>query len=122
MPYACKRAWSIRRCEMGARQRGANPEQRLLFNEKALDRYSVNFPNWRDCALNRCFRIAKACAYHEACASGVLDQSPSEGSNGADALRNTLDLARLAEDLGYERLLGGGAFTGRRCSRVPVPK
>jgi luciferase family oxidoreductase group 1 len=35
---------------------------------------------------------------------GVLDQSPiAEGSNGADALRNTLDLARLAEELGYER-------------------
>jgi luciferase family oxidoreductase group 1 len=34
----------------------------------------------------------------------VLDQSPiSEGSTGADALRNTLDLARLADDLGYER-------------------
>src|ERR1700689_2558989 len=34
----------------------------------------------------------------------VLDQSPiSEGSTGADALRNTLDLARLADDLGYHR-------------------
>jgi luciferase family oxidoreductase group 1 len=34
----------------------------------------------------------------------VLDQSPiSEGSTGADALRNTLDLARLAEQLGYHR-------------------
>jgi hypothetical protein len=34
----------------------------------------------------------------------VLDQSPiSEGSTGADALRNTLDLARLAERLGYHR-------------------
>lgn len=34
----------------------------------------------------------------------VLDQSPiSEGSTGADALRNTLDLARLAEELGYTR-------------------
>lgn len=34
----------------------------------------------------------------------VLDQSPvPEGSNGPDALRNTLDLARLADDLGYER-------------------
>jgi luciferase family oxidoreductase group 1 len=34
----------------------------------------------------------------------VLDQSPiSEGSNGPAALRNTLDLARLAEDLGYAR-------------------
>ena len=34
----------------------------------------------------------------------VLDQSPvSEDSTGAAALRNTLDLARLADDLGYER-------------------
>ncbi len=34
----------------------------------------------------------------------VLDQSPiSEGSSGAQALRNTLDLARLADRLGYHR-------------------
>ena len=34
----------------------------------------------------------------------VLDQSPiSEGSTGAEALRNTLDLARLADALGYHR-------------------
>jgi luciferase family oxidoreductase group 1 len=34
----------------------------------------------------------------------VLDQSPiSEGSTGADALRNTVDLARLADSLGYHR-------------------
>jgi luciferase family oxidoreductase group 1 len=34
----------------------------------------------------------------------VLDQSPiPEGSTGADALRNTLDLASLAERLGYAR-------------------
>ncbi len=34
----------------------------------------------------------------------VLDQSPvSEGSTGADALANTLDLARLADGLGYHR-------------------
>jgi luciferase family oxidoreductase group 1 len=34
----------------------------------------------------------------------VLDQSPiSEGSTGVDALRNTLDLARLADELGYRR-------------------
>jgi len=34
----------------------------------------------------------------------VLDQSPvSEGSTGADALRNSIDLARHAETLGYER-------------------
>src|SRR5215210_4595598 len=34
----------------------------------------------------------------------VLDQSPiSAGSTGPDALANTLDLARLADDLGYTR-------------------
>jgi luciferase family oxidoreductase group 1 len=34
----------------------------------------------------------------------VLDQSPiPEGSSGADALRNTVDLALLAEELGYHR-------------------
>jgi luciferase family oxidoreductase group 1 len=34
----------------------------------------------------------------------VLDQSPiAEGTTGADAVRNTLDLAQLAESLGYER-------------------
>lgn len=34
----------------------------------------------------------------------VLDQSPiSEGATGADALRNTLDLARRADALGYHR-------------------
>jgi luciferase family oxidoreductase group 1 len=34
----------------------------------------------------------------------VLDQSPiSEGASGADALRNTLDLARLTDALGYHR-------------------
>jgi luciferase family oxidoreductase group 1 len=34
----------------------------------------------------------------------VLDQSPiSEGMTGADALRNTIDLAQLADELGYER-------------------
>jgi luciferase family oxidoreductase group 1 len=34
----------------------------------------------------------------------VLDQSPvAEGSSGAGALANTLDLARLADELGYHR-------------------
>jgi luciferase family oxidoreductase group 1 len=34
----------------------------------------------------------------------VLDQSPiPEGSTGADALRNTLDLARLTDELAYHR-------------------
>jgi luciferase family oxidoreductase group 1 len=35
---------------------------------------------------------------------GVLDQSPvAEGSTGSQALRNTIDLARLTESLGYGR-------------------
>src|SRR3954462_6106021 len=34
----------------------------------------------------------------------VLDQSPvAEGSTGAQALHNSLELARLAEELGYGR-------------------
>ena len=34
----------------------------------------------------------------------VLDQSPiAEGSSGAQALRNTVDLARLCDELGYHR-------------------
>jgi luciferase family oxidoreductase group 1 len=34
----------------------------------------------------------------------VLDQSPiAEGSDGAQALRNTIDLARLCDELGYRR-------------------
>ena len=37
-------------------------------------------------------------------ALSVLDQSPvSQGSTGADALRNTIDLARLADALGFHR-------------------
>jgi luciferase family oxidoreductase group 1 len=49
---------------------------------------------------------------------GVLDQSPvSEGSTGGDALRNTIDLARLADELGYHRYWlaehhGGGMLAG----------
>jgi luciferase family oxidoreductase group 1 len=35
---------------------------------------------------------------------GILDQSPiPEGCNAGDALRNSVDLARLADDLGYTR-------------------
>jgi luciferase family oxidoreductase group 1 len=48
----------------------------------------------------------------------VLDQSPiSEGSTGAQALRDTLDLAQLADGLGYHRYWvaehhGGGLVAG----------
>jgi luciferase family oxidoreductase group 1 len=48
----------------------------------------------------------------------VLDQSPrAEGATGAQALRNTLELARLADALGYHRFWvaehhGGGSVAG----------
>src|SRR5215207_6016034 len=48
----------------------------------------------------------------------VLDQSPvSQGSTGSQALQNTIDLARLADDLGYQRYWvaehhGGGMVAG----------
>jgi luciferase family oxidoreductase group 1 len=48
----------------------------------------------------------------------VLDQSPvSEGTTGSQALRNTIDLARLADDRGYHRYWvaehhGGGMVAG----------
>jgi luciferase family oxidoreductase group 1 len=48
----------------------------------------------------------------------VLDQSPaSEGSTGSEALRNTIDLAQLADELGYHRYWvaehhGGGLVAG----------
>ena len=43
-------------------------------------------------------------SYHEPMRLSVLDQSPvPEGLTGADALHNTLDLARLTERLGYHR-------------------
>jgi luciferase family oxidoreductase group 1 len=48
----------------------------------------------------------------------VLDQSPvPEGATGADALQNTLDLARLVDELGFHRLWvaehhGGASLAG----------
>lgn len=48
----------------------------------------------------------------------VLDQSPvADGSTGADALRRTIELARLADELGYHRYWlaehhGGGMVAG----------
>src|SRR4051794_25822402 len=48
----------------------------------------------------------------------VLDQSPvSEGSTGSQALQNTIDLARLADEFGYHRYWvaehhGGGMVAG----------
>jgi luciferase family oxidoreductase group 1 len=42
--------------------------------------------------------------YHWGMRLSVLDQSPiAEGSTGVDAVRNTLDLARLVDGLGYHR-------------------
>src|SRR3954453_7128460 len=57
----------------------------------------------------------------------VLDQSPiSEGSTGSQALRNTLDLARLADALGYHRYWvaehhGGPMLSGPAPERRPGP-
>jgi luciferase family oxidoreductase group 1 len=49
-------------------------------------------------------RIASVERVTELVRLSVLDQSPvSEGSTGAQALRNTIDLARLADALGYHR-------------------
>src|SRR5680860_880681 len=43
-------------------------------------------------------------SYDDPVRLGVLDQSPvSEGSSGAAALRETIELARLADGLGYGR-------------------
>ena len=52
----------------------------------------------------------------------VLDQSPiSEGSTGTDALRNTVDLARLADELGYTAI-GSPSITAARCSPGRAPR
>ena len=55
----------------------------------------------------------------------ILDQSPiSAGSTGRDALANTLDLARLADGLGYHRYWvaehhGGPMLAGPAPGRGP---
>ena len=47
---------------------------------------------------------APGCAKFSAVKLSIIDQSPvSEGSTPADALRNTIELAQLADRLGYER-------------------
>jgi luciferase family oxidoreductase group 1 len=47
---------------------------------------------------------ARRASYHQGMRLSVLDQSPiPQGSSGADALHNTLDLAALADELGYHR-------------------
>ena len=47
---------------------------------------------------------ARACHDERVLRLSVLDQSPiAAGATGADALRNTLDLARLTDALGYHR-------------------
>jgi luciferase family oxidoreductase group 1 len=48
--------------------------------------------------------VLEATAMTAPLALSVLDQSPvAEGSTGAQALRNTIDLARLCDELGYRR-------------------
>ena len=50
----------------------------------------------------------------------VLDQSPiAEGSTGADALRNSIDLAQCAERLAITAT-GWPSITARRCWRAPA--
>ena len=52
----------------------------------------------------------------------VLDLSPvSEGASSAEALRNTLDLARHADNLGYHRYWLGSIITAASL-RVPFPR
>ena len=54
--------------------------------------------------------------------ASVLDQSPiAEGGTGGQALRNTVDLARLADELGYARYWVA-EHHGCRCSRAPRPR
>ena len=61
-------------------------------------------------------RAAPATVDHGSLRLSVLDQSPiAEGSSGAQALHDTLDLARLADELGYHRYWvaehhGGGSW------------
>ena len=53
----------------------------------------------------------------------VLDQSPiSEGSSGAQALNDTLDLARLADDLGYHRYWVAEHHGGADARRARAPE
>ena len=52
----------------------------------------------------------------------VLDQSPiSEGSTGAQALRNTMDLARRTDALGYTAT-GWPSTMAARCSPARAPR
>ena len=52
----------------------------------------------------------------------VLDQSPiPEGSTGGDALRNSVDLARLA-DGSATTATGSPSTTARRPSPAPAPR
>src|SRR3954454_14006559 len=83
--------------------------------------WAENTPDWRSMASTRggfpwatwamiaTFRMSgragtKPYAKDSAMRLSVLDQSPiAEGQTGAQALANTVDLARHAERLGYER-------------------
>src|SRR4051812_26352604 len=66
--------------------------------------------------------VASVEAVTELVRLSVLDQSPvSEGSTGAQALRNTVDLARLADALGYHRYWVAEHHGGPMLSR-PSPE
>jgi luciferase family oxidoreductase group 1 len=58
----------------------------------------------RECRRRAPAAVRQSTVAQRAVQLSVLDQSPiSEGSTGGDALRNSVDLAQLAESLGYAR-------------------
>src|SRR5215207_10712379 len=65
--------------------------------------YPASYMPCKACSFGCSFAIV-ATGMPDPLLLSVLDQSPvPEGSTGGDALRNTLDLARLADELGYHR-------------------
>ena len=68
------------------------------------------------------YPVAAASNKHMPLALSVLDQSPvPEGFAPGDALRNSIDLARLADDLGYTRYWVA-EHHGRPVSHAPALK
>ncbi len=90
---AWRRSASSRRSaswSCGPRRTGGVPASRCIISRGSRGRFHrFLFPDRRS---DMSFRLS------------VLDQSPiSEGATGAQALANTIDLARLADALGYHR-------------------
>ncbi len=97
---------------MGCRGRGAVSSQLLgSVSHFALNHSSIPVlvvhPDGRTKLVDRRSRgshVTELDCHHGRMLLSVLDQSPiSEGSTGAQALHNTLDLARLTDALGYHR-------------------